>query len=63
MPKKKIYTIVKSIRVSERCNKAWKYLEKHNINASDYFREGGENSVINKAIEFNYNSKKEYCPF
>ena len=46
----KRYTVIKTIRISKRCSKAWKYLEKHSINAPSYFREGGEKSVIDKAI-------------
>lgn len=48
--KPKTYPIC--IRISERCLKARRYLQKMDINPDYYFREGGEKAVINKANEF-----------
>jgi len=41
-----------SMRVSNTCFKAWKYLEQHNVRAAAYMRDGGEQAIINKAKEF-----------
>ena len=46
------------IRLSQRCYNAWLYLEKCNINAVEYLRQGGEMAVINKANEFNFKERK-----
>ena len=51
------------IRISPRCEKAWKYLQDHKLNPGHYLRESGEIGVINKAIEFYLKEKKEKLPF
>ena len=48
MYKQKTYPIC--IRISERCLKARRYLQKMDINPDYYFREGGENAVIKKVF-------------
>jgi hypothetical protein len=60
MYKPKTYTIC--IRISERCLKARRYLQKMNINPDYYFRENGEKGVIDKANEY-YFEKQERKDF
>ena len=52
-----------SIRLSIRADKCYKYLQEKKVNAAYYLRGGGEKAVIDKAIDFYYNEKKEYLPF
>lgn len=52
-------THVITIRISERCLKARRYLQEMKINPDHYFREGGEIGVINKANEFYFKAKEE----
>lgn len=59
MPRPQLYNKPISIRLSERCMKAWLYLQKHKVNAVDCLREGGEKAVINKANEFYYKEKRK----
>ena len=59
MAKIKQYNRLKTIRISDRCYKAWTYLAKHKVTVSNIFRDGGEIAVINKANEFYIKEKKE----
>jgi hypothetical protein len=63
MSNNKIYIKPYPIRISTKCEKAWQYLVKHKVNAAHYLREGGEMAVINKANEFYFKYKEDYCPF
>jgi hypothetical protein len=56
MNKPKTYPIC--IRISERCLRARRYLQKMEVNPDYYMREGGEKAVINKALEFFYEKEE-----
>jgi len=53
----KIYSKSYPIRLTFRCEKAWKYLKMMKLNPSYYLREGGEKMVIDKANEFYFKVK------
>lgn len=54
-----------AIRLSIKADRCYKYLQAKKVNAAHYLREGGEKAVIDKAIEFHFEEKKEKitCPF
>jgi hypothetical protein len=55
----KIYNEVISLRISQRCSKAWHYLQSVNISPSKYLKEGGESLVIQKANDFYLKTEKK----
>lgn len=63
MAKKQIYKHVVSIRVSDECFYAKKYLKKYDVNTDALFREGGEDLVIDRAKEFKFRYSKDHVPF
>lgn len=48
-----------SLRISERCLRAWKYLEQHNVRAAELMRAGGEANVIATAIQFHHKQQRK----
>jgi hypothetical protein len=52
-----------AIRLSHKADKCYKYLQSKKVNAAHYLREGGEQAVIDKAIEFHFEEKNEKLPF
>jgi hypothetical protein len=58
MPKIKLHSKPKPVRLSVRCMNAWEYLATHKVNAVHYLREGGEQAVINKANDFYFKEKR-----
>lgn len=52
-----------AIRLSHKADKCYRYLQSKKVNAARYLREGGEQAVIDKAIEFYYKEKEEDLPF
>ena len=52
-----------AIRLSHKADKCYRYLQSKKVNAAYYLREGGEQAVIDKAIEFNYEEKEDKLPF
>ena len=64
MQKTKIQKLSKPypLRLNFECEKAWLNLSKHKINPAYYMRLGGEKTVIDKAKEFYFESKKENLP-
>ena len=60
--KKKLLSNPYKVRLSFKCEKAWKYLQQHDINPCHYLRDSGEKGVIDKANSlFIENNCK--CPF
>jgi protein associated with RNAse G/E len=62
MSKKQTLSNPYQVRLTLRCEKAWLYLQKHNVNVCQLLREGGEKSIIDRAKEF-YIDDKNNCPF
>jgi hypothetical protein len=52
-----------TIKISEDCYSAWKLLKSKNVNPAKFFREGGEQKVIETAKRYKFTLKKYKLPF
>ena len=52
-----------TIKVSEDCSNAWKFLKRKGVNPAKYFREGGEQKVLETAQTYKFKLVKIKLPF
>jgi hypothetical protein len=52
-----------TIKISEDCFVAWKFLKTKDVNPAKVFREGGEREVIRLAQKYKFTLKKVKLPF
>lgn len=63
MPKPKLYTKVKVIRISETQHKTLQKMKSYNVDVGKFIRDAIADKIKRDCKEFEVKPKKEYCPF